>query len=966
MLELSPFILSPRENGTAMNGTTDDTAAAGRSRLRSRGRRGGYAVAAPRRDERDDVRAFTNRQHEIVTLRRGARLPGRSRMRGLEIAERYSITNFGARPAETFQDVGAAVIVATNPSRLTTTAPVFAGYATGDQIIIRQAGDAYGTGSLGWQRKPVVTTITKIDARTVTLASGCAVDVSGNSITLARDASDAFREAHARVLASTSQDWAHAGSIQLEGSPAGWVEDPANPRYALERLIHVPPGEWAVRNVAMWGSPMVCGAGPGSKLIPFVGGSDTLLFLLRMTRTFNAASNPPTPGDPSWYPGIGTVDDFRGYWQAQNHNRGWVVRDLFFDGLGRAVPVNGLDVDWSDHFWILDCGFEEIAGSALNLISSCREARIRGLHLRYCGTATKAAIDIDNKQPVVRQGGEGHNNLHLSQIVANYSHGDTVLIGTTHTSGGGGGQGLTRMLAFNELMIHGPEEDVYGDPTFGAASVLMRLDACRDIYLSQARLHEWGRQGLRIGTGCIGIVSLQQVNFGAQKNVTPQTDDAAIAALDSAAAAIHLVGCSSDGTGQIHAPASGCRFQLDSITARGMGIRDYTDAQKLKYTIDGFVQQNVDANELVPDSVGIMRSRITWGRTWIAKGSRVDQWYPIGDSRVTAEPTSGTWQDGEIAWLQGGGANGALLGFLFYESGTFSTLGATITGRTEASQPVVRLNQIAGGLAIGQFVDMTAGLPTTRRIIELIPEILDHATITVSSTSGSDLLTVTAGYGLLEVGHRIIVAGLFGGAPQDVLQKLTGPNRVRIGNAATVTQAGLDVTDLDLVITAATNGSDTVVLSDASSFAVGQYLVMQGVLSGNEQRITAISGNSVTIGTATGTTVPYAVVTRPPQMRLNANANSTQSSPKTVSWHSPQFRRVCLVEVNVTGDTILMPAGLKLLVSGAMEVTGTLQAAGAVTFSTSSFKAAGLPTTNPNVAGMLWVDGSGFVKRSAG
>jgi hypothetical protein len=882
-------------------------------------------------------------------------------MRGLAIAERYSITDFGARPAETFQDVGAAVTIAVDPTRLTTTAPVFAGYATGDQIVIRQAGAHYGTGSAAWQRKPIVTTITKIDARTVTLGAPCAVDVSGATITLMKDASDAFREAHARLLASASPDWAHAGSIQLEGGAAGWVETPSNPRFALERLIHVPPGDWAVRNVAMWGSPMICGAGPASKLVPFVGGSGSLLFMLRLTRTFANTSTTPIPGDPSWYPEIGTIPDVRGYWQAQNHNRGWVVRDLFFDGLGRAVAVNGLDVDWSDHFWIVDCAFEEIAGTALNFISGCREARARGLHLRFCGTAAKAAIDIDNKQPADRQGGEGHNNLHFAQLVANFSYGDTIRIGTSHTSGGGGGQGVTRVVTFDQMMIHGPEGELYGDPTFGADSTLIRLDRCRDIYVSKSRLHEWGRHGVRVGADCFGVVSLSQISFGAQKTGTTQAGDAALAVPDDpAAASIQLAGCSADGPGQIHAPAGGCRFQLDSASARGMGIRDYADDQKRKYTIDGYIQQNVDANTLVPDSIGVLRSRLTWGRTWIAKGDRVDQWYPIGDSRVTAAPSAGTWQDGEIAWLQGGGANGPVLGYVFYESGTFGTL-ASVTGRTENGQPVVRLSGL-GALAVGQFVDMAAGLPATRRIIELIQPIVDHATITVASTNGSDLLTVCAGYGLVEVGHRIIVGSLFGGAPQDVLQKLTSPNRIRIGQPATVTQSGLDVTDLALVVTATTDGTATMILSDASGFAVGQYIAVQGVLGGAEQRVTAVAGNAVTITTATGVSLAYAVVTRPAQIRLNGSANSTQTTPQAVSWHTPQRRTICLIEVNAAGDTISLPAGPKLVVPGQLDVVGATQ------LSASSIRLANLPTTDPHVAGALWVDTSAgrAVKQSEG
>ena len=179
-------------------------------------------------------------------------------------------------------------------------------------------------------------------------------------------------------------------------------------------------------------------------------------------------------------------------------------------------------------------------------------------------------------------------------------------------------------------------------------------------------------------------------------------------------------------------------------------------------------------------------------------------------TRLSAIPTTGTWEIGNVAWNTTPAPSG-YIGWVCTTAGTMGTLnGGATTGNITINTQALTVNSITG-LSVGQLITI-AGVSGVKNVISLVP-----TTTTGSITSGTTSLVVAVTTNYV-VGTQLTIAGVTGAK---TVTAIVG-NTITIDSAADATVASAVVAGIPLTITIDSVASATVT-GAAVAFSTGVW-----------------------------------------------------------------------------------------------------------------------------------------------
>jgi hypothetical protein len=466
---------------------------------------------------------------------------------------------------------------------VTTTGNAFAPANVGDQFSLQGAGAAYADASGAF---PLVSTIvTKTDSNNLILADDVVTTVASKTAVFGPDNAAALQNA---VLAG-HDDYHPYSSVYQEGAA---TPQPHKLRYTR---LWMPPGFFFCKDLSLTQGFHLRGWHRGTRLLPCKGA----------TRILGVNQGPSA-----------------GYWNYQNKHPGFIIEDIMFDGLGRGVQCDALQITRADHFMLRGVVAEEFDGTALDFFESCREAHLFGIISRACGNASKPSVNLDGRGTL-----EGHNQLFFFGLQVAYSCGDAVKLETTAAST------RTRSIFFDGSFLHGPDVTLYGDATLGAAGRAMSIGNAQNISMMGGRINAWGKNtegAVTFEANSATQHTFTNVNFGTRRTGGSPTEPACYKWVSGSTAFLSLAGHTQDNTEDcVHlGNASGGRCYIDPYGAKDNlgGVFGPSAVGGDRCIIAGTAQGTGAPTTLVPDFIRQTYYDRTNSKLYVATGLSAGNW----------------------------------------------------------------------------------------------------------------------------------------------------------------------------------------------------------------------------------------------------------------------------------------------------------------------------------------------------
>lgn len=219
-------------------------------------------------------------------------------------------------------------------------------------------------------------------------------------------------------------------------------------------MLLIPPGLYRLKNWTLDKAITVIGCGRASRLAPTNDATSTD-YVMRVTLGPHAYRN------------------------RNNHHPGVHFTNFMIDGLARTIDCGGLLLDRLDRSHLQHIIIEEIQGTGLRLLQSCRESTFLNLRMMYCGDADRAQVDMYDAGAKT----DAHNNLHFIGCGFLNPIGDNIRIGGDPANGS-----TVRSIFFTDCMMHGATNIYRSDrPTRH-----FWITRGTHIHIANCRIHGWG------------------------------------------------------------------------------------------------------------------------------------------------------------------------------------------------------------------------------------------------------------------------------------------------------------------------------------------------------------------------------------------------------------------------------------------------------------------------------------------